>query len=132
MYRYHLHCLFPTTHHGIVRIGAAHIQPVPVPDGLNNPDMVAAVEALGLALGDAGSDVVGLQQQAVVLAAGGAHVPQVHPEDPVHRANVQRVSRLVHEQRSAGEGAGVNLTQLARDFVTFLTFQLSKTSVVEP
>ena len=105
-----LNCLFLTTHHGIVRIGAAHIQPVPVPDGLNNPDMVAAVEALGLALGDAGSDVVGLQQQAVVLAAGGAHVPQVHPEDPVHCANVERVPRLVHQQRSAA-AAGVNWAQ---------------------
>ena len=96
-------------HLWVVRVGAADVEPVPRPNGLDNADVVAAVEALRLALGHAGGHVAGLQQQAVVVAAGGAHVAQVHPDDPVHGADIERIPRLVQVESSGNQESFVHL-----------------------
>ena len=92
-----------------MRVGAADVESVPRPNGLDNADVVAAVEALRLALGHTGGHVAGLQQQAVVVAAGGAHVAQVHPDDPVHGADIERIPRLVQVESSGNQESFVHL-----------------------
>ena len=73
-------------------IGAANIKPVPGADWLYHPDVVTTIEGLGLALGHTGGRVAGLQQQAVRLTAGGAHISQIDPQHSVHCTDVERVA----------------------------------------
>ena len=55
---------------GAVSIGATHIEPGPIPDGLYNPDVVSAVIVPALALGHAVSHVGSFHVDGVPLAVG--------------------------------------------------------------
>ena len=85
---------------GVVRVGATNVEPLPAVDELNDPDVVPAVELLGLALADAVGGVARLQLQRVLLAIGLRHVGQIDPEDPVHRPDIERVPGLVQQDRA--------------------------------
>ena len=57
-----------------VGIGATHIEPGPIPDGLYNPDVVSAVVVPALALGDTVGYVGGFHVDGVSLAVGQGEV----------------------------------------------------------
>ncbi len=59
---------------GTVCICTTNVQPRPVPNGLDDPDVVAAVVVAALAFGDAVGDVGGLHVDGVPLAVGRAEV----------------------------------------------------------
>lgn len=83
-------------------VGAAHVQPLAVTDGLDPPDVVPTVKLLALALADTVGDVGGLEEEAIGGAVGGADVGEVDLDEAVHDADVEGVPALVKV-----EGAGV-------------------------
>ena len=79
-----------------VAVGAADVEPGAVrPDGLNDPDVVAAVVVSALALGDAVGHVVGLHVHRVTFAVRLGNIAGVKPHHPVHSTHEQSLIPFV-------------------------------------
>ncbi len=77
---------------GAVCICATHVQTGPVPDGLDNPDVVAAVVVAAFALRDAVGNVGGLHIDGVSLAICRAEVgSRTNANQAVHGTHIEGV-----------------------------------------